>query len=247
MTFQTEGILLQRKPIKELDESLTFFTEKCGKITCFSYGTKSPRSQRAKVLTSLQWLTLHVKKQHHHHTLTHIEPHLPIAVGNTDMFYFLQEALRVIARKLPSHVQDEEVYHLLKILTHVLKRKQPISYQKFMFYYGLLHVLGEFPTCDVECSPKSLEADRTQPVTFTYALPDRTYKHLPNQKSSHASMLPTLSLVSLCFLKQFEKHFSLTVQFYDTMHGLLLAWKEKQYQVDLGGLVGMGKALVALI
>ncbi len=56
MEITTNGIALIRSERRHYDESIGLLTDTFGKLNVFSYGSRSPRSQRRLALMRPQWL-----------------------------------------------------------------------------------------------------------------------------------------------------------------------------------------------
>ncbi len=145
MIFQTTGILLKRKPFREYDEIVTFFTLKHGKVDLVSYGSKSIKSRRKYFLSRFFWLDILIEQKDDSFILRELnlakhsslceEDYLKIDPRTT---FLLEELIKKSTSIFPYHLPGVSNFFLLEFLTNKFILQLPYDYKKIVYFFSLL-------------------------------------------------------------------------------------------------------------
>ncbi|BBM89609.1 hypothetical protein COTS27_01315 [Spirochaetota bacterium] len=159
MLLETPAIILTREEIKTYDEKLTIFTKKLGKVIVFSYGSRSPKSQRRNLFRKPTWLKVGLENKATAITLRHAHALRTILcpLGHSDILLF-QELLKWVYYVTPFASQELLLYSLLETLTQKKILDFPPAYKSLLYPISILKIIGELPAseychaCQTQCS-----------------------------------------------------------------------------------------------
>lgn len=138
-----EGIILNRRPLREADLFLTVFTREAGKISCLAKGSRKITSKRLGRLEPYSLINFEVVQQNDRNILTHVDQRESFGenkkeLGNISRIYQIGELLDSL---LPENEPHARVYDLtLKALDHLSRFDTPEYMRRFK--RRLLNELG---------------------------------------------------------------------------------------------------------
>jgi recombinational DNA repair protein (RecF pathway) len=154
VTVKTQGVLLGRAPVNHnaYDERVLFLTQDYGKILCYSFGSRSPKSKRGQILASFHWVEIFLdldQGQYELKSLTVTEKNTLMDVYETSQFFL--KALTYLREKLPLSEPNPEVYEFLKWASVPIvdfKESFLIRSLEVLLTLGLLKLEGLYPLED---------------------------------------------------------------------------------------------------
>ncbi len=236
MIIKTEGILLKKKSYREKNEIIIFFTEKLGKISCFSYGSKSIKSLRRVILSRFNWVEIELEHKRNAYILKGLtEKKINLLTKKVSDFLFLSHILKIIDCKVPYESKENDFYQFLQVINHQKIVKKSLLFKEFIFLFSFLYFLGVFPVFNGNEEAFSKEKDR-----FIYNIENQEYVFFSLKQDQS---LPVFKFKSLEFLNFFCKHFSNQLSFYLSIYNFL--YKNELYkEIEIKKMVLMGKRLI---
>lgn len=129
-----EGIIINRRVVKDSDRFLTIFTKEMGKISVYAHGIRSITSKRAGSLDLFSHIKFELIEQNDRRTLTSVElldgHHVnKTTLGNISRLFQIGELIDALLPEDDPHV---EVYALLQsALTHLHRFATPEYLYRF--------------------------------------------------------------------------------------------------------------------
>jgi len=144
--LQTKGILLKRELIKIYDERITFFTEDFGKLILYSFGSKSSKSMRNKLLSSYDWLWIDFQKKKSNVTLKELKLLKKNSfLQDLKKFHFFLSKLKLLYDIYPPFHPEPDLYALLWFTSHEKFMSDYSQTDEMIFDLFFLKMLGGFP------------------------------------------------------------------------------------------------------
>ncbi len=145
MFLTTIGVSLGRQPVlqKAYDEQVTFLTADFGKIKCYSFGSRSPKSLRGQILANFHWLDINLEKENNQYLLKSLSVHEknPL-LENLETANTYLEFLEILRKRLPFNEPLEDYYSHLRWLSTIKKGIDKKLWLEVLFYLGLLKIEG---------------------------------------------------------------------------------------------------------
>ena len=152
MLINTEGIVISRKAFKEYDEKIVCLTSFLGKITIFSFGSRSLNSLRGINLNEKAFLELQLKKKDHFYTLENVEiinhPISLLLIEDQALFQLLDTFIKYTSNYLRYEETNSEFFLLIKEISAFLleeKQTKDIDYYNIIFYLTFFFLTGSYP------------------------------------------------------------------------------------------------------
>ena len=194
--IQTEGIILKKRSYREKNEIVIFFTQKLGKISCFSYGSKSIKSSRRVILSRFNWVEIELEHKRNAYILKSLtEKKNNLLTKKVSDFLFLSHMLKIIDYKIPYESRENDFYQFLQIINHRKIVEKSLLFKEFIFLFSFLYFLGVFPAFNGDEKKFNKEKDR-----FIYNIENQEYVFFSLKEDQS---LPVLKFKSLEFLNFF--------------------------------------------
>lgn len=151
--LKLEGIIINRRSLRDADRFLTIFTREYGKISVYAHSIRTVKSKRAGSLDLFSHIRFELLEKGEHKTLTSVElisshQHNKLALTNIARLFQIGE---LIDGLLPEDDPHLEVYELLSTaLTHLSEFETPTYL--FRFKKKLLQLLGFWDTSLTEAT-----------------------------------------------------------------------------------------------
>lgn len=149
----SEAILLKKIPFNNYDEKLFFFTKEFGKILLLSYGSRSNRSRRKKILSSLDFIKIYFISQNRYFILQKIESIYSNSylLKNTKSYLTFTNFLKKLLLTLPLQEITSKDFNFFFIIffffikNYINLKKENTKLLFFILDFALLKYLGIFP------------------------------------------------------------------------------------------------------
>jgi len=146
-----EGIIINRRTVKDADRFLTIFTRQLGKISVYAHGIRTITSKRAGSLDLFSHIKFDMISNHDRRTVTSVElvnnHHLDKdSLNNISRLFQIGELIDAL---LPEDDPHPEVYSLLSVaLTHLPRFTTPEYLYRFKKKLLTLLGYGDRPLTD---------------------------------------------------------------------------------------------------
>jgi len=160
MQHRTLGILIRRDSQADYNEKILFWTKHFGKLKLYSFGSRSSRSSRNKMLKSYDWLKIAFTRKGKSSELNTLELYRKNDfLSDLTSYHFFLESLKQIDRVLPDGIRDDAIFKLLYLYSRSEFQVKEKEISRFLFSFALLQITGFFPffngcrQCSKLCSP----------------------------------------------------------------------------------------------
>ena len=229
-TEKTLAILLKREAMKDYDEHLIFLTRRHGIVSLASFGSRSPKSLRGKLLSQTHLLDLEIEGPPHRRRMRdlHVVRRNEF-LGDLNAFYIYLDALKWVMRLMPPNASEKHLFDLFERITFPGFFLPAGEVERQIIYLSMLRILGVFPyfngcsVCGRECS-----------ATYSFSPSERMY--IGNR--CHPGPKRTLELNSKTIdcLNRFYTTFVLTRPFFQSQRVTFCRNIAPGYLTQVGGL-----------
>ena len=161
MNYKTKAVVINRSPIREFDEKISFLTMDFGLITTLSFGSRSIKSYRNQNMKGCDILNISFTNNGEKYTLKSSEIYfLNKNIEEPANFILYQNFLKKILNYLPTNVNERPFYDLIENLIMIgIFRNSNVS-RELILNLSLLHTIGLYPffyhcfLCGRTCSSK---------------------------------------------------------------------------------------------
>lgn len=160
--IKTFAFVLKREKLSDYNEKIYFFTKDFGKLSCHSFGSRSLKSVRNRLLNSFTVIKIFLKKEKSYYVLTNAEKTLTYNDLHEKKIFLLQEIIKIIDKVFPFQKNEPQVWNLTAyyffVFPFVSVSDSGYFFYHFLFKYGFLKAVGHYPyfetcnNCGRKCS-----------------------------------------------------------------------------------------------